>query len=127
MYSGLKARQLPPGKHVVEELAVQVDTLDSSLPDGYAPSLIKIDVEGAERQVIEGGIETISRYRPAILFEHESVAARAYGTRPGHIFELLCSEAGLSIFDLDGGGPYLLDEFEREVEAGRRWNYVAHA
>jgi hypothetical protein len=69
----------------------------------------------------------IRRHRPMVVFEHEREAAAVYDTQPAHIFELLCSEAGLTIYDLDGGGPYSLDAFEREVDAGRRWNYIAHA
>jgi hypothetical protein len=49
---------------------VATERLDETLPAGYMPRLIKIDVEGAERQVIEGAIEAISRCKPAVWFDH---------------------------------------------------------
>jgi FkbM family methyltransferase len=45
---------------------MRIDTLSGSLDP---PSVIKIDVEGAEMQVLEGGVATISKYRPTILIE----------------------------------------------------------
>jgi FkbM family methyltransferase len=45
---------------------MRIDTLSQSL---VPPTALKIDVEGAEMLVLEGGEETISKYRPAILIE----------------------------------------------------------
>lgn len=63
MQSGLKLRG-GAGSIVPETITVKLEKLDDTLPTGYAPSLIKIDVEGGERQVIEGAIDTISRLYP---------------------------------------------------------------
>ena len=41
--------------------------LDRCLLVGYVPALIKVDVEGAELQVFEGALETISKYKPVII------------------------------------------------------------
>lgn len=44
---------------------------------GLAPSIIKIDVEGADDKVILGGLETLRQYQPACLIESpqpESIA-----------------------------------------------------
>jgi FkbM family methyltransferase len=109
----------------IEKLTVRTGTLDSSLPDGYVPTLIKIDVEGAERLVLEGAIKTISKYKPIIVFEYGKGGAVHYGTQPRHIYELLHDEAGLRIFDLDGNGPYTLRQFEESYAQDDRWDYVA--
>jgi FkbM family methyltransferase len=114
-----------PKQPQIETLTVRTETLDSSLPDGYIPSLIKIDVEGAERLVIEGAINTISKYKPVIMFEHGKGSAVHYGTQPRHIYELLHDEAGLRIFDLDGNGPYSLDQLEESFAQDNRWDYIA--
>jgi FkbM family methyltransferase len=45
---------------------VRIDTLCNETPD-LKPTLIKIDVEGAERQVLEGAKDVITRHRPKML------------------------------------------------------------
>lgn len=110
----------------IEKLAVRTEALDSSLPAGYVPGLIKIDVEGAERLVIEGAIKTITKYKPVIIFEHGRGGAPYYGTQPRQVYELLHDEAGLNIYDLDGNGPYSLDQLEEAYARDERWDYVAH-
>jgi FkbM family methyltransferase len=109
----------------VETVAVRVEPLDESLPEGYAPALIKIDVEGAEQQVLEGALQTIALHKPVVVFEHQS-SAGFYGTQPGDIHELLCERAGLRIFDMDGAGPYGVERFEQAVRSGARQNFLAH-
>lgn len=124
--SGLLAVTAPDGyANEVEEITVRLETLDGSLDPGYEPDLIKLDVEGAERQVLEGALETIRRSRPIIVFEHAFAASNAYDTAPGDIYELLCNDLGLRIFDLDGSGPYDFKQFERCSHTGERVNYVA--
>lgn len=124
-YSGLRRRDYP-GDEDIQEIQVAVEDIDSSLPDGYVPSLIKIDVEGGERQVIEGAIETIVRHRPIVVFEHGKPSARHYDTEPGEVFDLLAGRAGLRIFDLDGTGPYARQGFGAVVDRGMHFNFVAH-
>ncbi|MGH2496064.1 MAG: FkbM family methyltransferase [Ktedonobacteraceae bacterium] len=109
----------------IEKLTVRTEALDRCLPAGYAPALIKVDVEGAERQVFEGAIGTISKYKPIIIFEHGKGGAAHYETEPRHIYELLNEVAGLRIFDLDGNGPYTLGQLEETYARDERWDYVA--
>lgn len=51
---------------------------------------IKIDVEGFERQVLEGGRETLLRCRPVVIVEQKEFAGR-YGTEQYAAAELLQS------------------------------------
>jgi FkbM family methyltransferase len=106
-----------------EQPEVDIARLDDALPEGYRPALIKIDVEGAEYQVLEGATETLRRHRPVVAFEH-SLNCRYYGTEPGGVHGLLES-AGLRIFDTDGRGPYGQAEFTREVLGLSRWFFFA--
>lgn len=123
--SGFRETSYP--KHAaIQKLTVHVETLDHDLPAGYIPALIKIDVEGAERQVIEGGIEIIAKYKPLVIFEHGKGGAVHYDTQPRHIYELLHDEAGLRIFDPEGNGPYSLQQFEDAFALDERWDYVAY-
>jgi len=55
---------------------VPVETLDAVTVGLSKIGLIKLDVEGAEHLVLQGGAETIARNRPAILFEAGAVASR---------------------------------------------------
>jgi FkbM family methyltransferase len=52
------------------EVLVEVITLDQFVAEkNLAPTFLKIDVEGAEFDVLEGAIETIQRYRPVLMLE----------------------------------------------------------
>ncbi|HEX5147111.1 MAG TPA: FkbM family methyltransferase [Conexibacter sp.] len=122
--SGLRQREdLPAHAGEVERFSVQLDKLDDALPDGYVPSLVKIDVEGAELLVLRGAVETLARHRPYVIFEHGIGGADLYGSKPGEVFDLL-TEAKLRIFDLEGDGPYSRDAFEA-VFAEPIWNFLA--
>jgi FkbM family methyltransferase len=124
MQSGLK-RRTGADPQASEPITVQVDRLDDALAEDYVPTLIKIDVEGGERQVLEGAMETITRHSPVVCFEHGPGAEREYDTSPGPVFDLLVTDAGLRIFDIDGNGPYtrsrFVDTYQKPI-----WNFVAH-
>jgi FkbM family methyltransferase len=124
MQSGLKLRTGTP-QAAGQAFTVQVERLDDALPADYVPALIKIDVEGAERHVIEGAMQTLSRHAPIVCFEHGPGAELEYETSPEQVFDLLVGGAGLRIFDIDGNGPYTRDWF---VDTYHQpiWNFVAH-
>jgi FkbM family methyltransferase len=123
-YSGLRERQYP-GDFQTRRIPVQVERLDDVLPADYALHFLKVDVEGNELGVFKGGLETIARNKPVIVFEHGIGAADRYGTTPEAVHDLLCGEAGLRIFDLDAAGPLSRDHFGEMFRSGSRWNYVA--
>lgn len=123
--SGFHCRSIASTR--VKRFTVRTETLDQSLPGGYIPTLIKVSVEGAELQVFQGAMETITRYKPVIIFEHALSTAVHYGTQPHHVYQLLHDTAGLEIFDLEGRGPYSLPEFEDSFYLDECWDYVARA
>ncbi len=93
---------------------MQVSTLDAELA-GRRPALVKIDVEGAELDVLRGGRALLADARPLVVFEHVASAARLYGASSGEIWELLGS-LGYRVFAATGEGP-----FDRAEEAVVNW------
>ena len=81
LYSGIKKRNYP-GKESIEELNIKVDTLDHQLFDSARVDLIKIDVEGAELNVLRGSFNTITKFNPVIVFEYELGASDVYDATP---------------------------------------------
>lgn len=76
---------------------------------GLRPDFIKIDVQGLEYRVLEGGLETIRKYRPVIMAE-----TIRYGSRAHKIVEPL--DYRLMEFDGRGfaelrGAPRRLNQF----------------
>jgi FkbM family methyltransferase len=121
-YSGLQRRTYP-GEVEIEEITVRTARLDDELPEGFAPALIKIDVEGGELGVLRGAERTLATHRPVVIFEHGAGAAEHYGTTSGQVWDAL-DAAGLRIFDLAGEGPYSRAEFEDAFTAPI-WNWLA--
>lgn len=117
-------RQNGAGSPTVE-FPVDVRRLDDIVPADMSIDFIKIDVEGAEGEVLRGALQTINRCRPLIAFEHGASAVRNYDT-PHHAIHELLTEAGLAIFDMDGNGPFSQAEFDQVSDPpGDRWNFLA--
>ena len=51
------------------EIRVKTETLDSVVSEDKTPSLIKIDVEGHEVEVLQGGRNTLSEAKPLLIIE----------------------------------------------------------
>lgn len=127
-YSGFRKRRYDRPSEEVVATEVTAARLDEMLPADIDVALIKIDVEGAELQVLKGAEATLRRCRPVVIFEHGLGAADVYGTRPEHIHELL-AQAGLRIFLmsewLNSRPPLDLDAFTDEFDSGRNYYFMA--
>jgi FkbM family methyltransferase len=109
-WSGLRRRpEISDEAGEPEYITVEVSTLDQEM-QGLTPSVLKIDVEGAELDVLTGGRELISAARPVIIFEHVYEASALYGAQRGAPWDLL-TELGYQIFCVTGKGPFTRQAF----------------
>ena len=61
-------KESPMFSETANKIIVQCCSIDSLLQQGYEkPDIIKIDVEGAEYDVLTGAIHTLQQYKPHIL------------------------------------------------------------
>ena len=95
-------------------IEVQVSTLDAELGE-RRPGVIKIDVEGAELDVLRGARGVLSGAQPVVLFEHVAAAARLYGSQSGALWDLL-AELGYRVFAVTGEGPVARAAFSESAD-----------
>jgi len=100
-YSGFKQRTYKTENPDIEVIKVKTNRLDSYFENQTFPALIKIDVEGAEYQVIKGCEGIFKSSSPVLLFEFGLGAANHYDTLPENMFALLHSY-NLKIYTLQG-------------------------
>jgi len=80
-----------------EVLEVDVVTVDALVADGLAaPDVVKIDVEGSERAVLEGMRETIAHHAPVVICELHATNLELVA---------LMDDLGYSTQNLDGPEP----------------------
>lgn len=129
-FSGLRVRRYPPGLAPPVKRRVMTATLDSIVPEGLKIDFVKIDVEGGEIGVLRGGIRTLRRSRPIVIFEHGVEAALEYGKHSQEIWEILHESCGLQISLMNpflaGKPPLSQKAFLRETFTARHYMYVAY-
>lgn len=130
-YSGILKRSYSIRHPEVEEIEVEMATLDSVVNEEEKIDFMKIDVEGAELQVLLGARSTLCRCRPNIIFECGLGASDYYGTNPDDLYDFLTGIVGLKISTLkgwltDSGNPLTRDEFRRHFERNSEYYFFAH-
>lgn len=61
------------------KISVAVKTLDQQSEEGVRPTVIKMDCEGGELDVLRGGAKVFDTYRPLVLTEFSSYNIGAFG------------------------------------------------
>lgn len=109
-WSGLRRNpEVSDSRGDPEYIDVEVSTLDAEV-GGLTPTVVKIDVEGAELAVLEGARSVLSGARPVVIFEHASEVAGLYGGPAGAPWDLL-DELDYEIFSVTGEGPFTRTAF----------------
>lgn len=81
---------IPKRDQLLETITLQtLDETLASFPSSRTVDLIKIDVEGAELKVMEGGRQTIANYRPLIIFEASDESSAAAGYCTNDLFQFI--------------------------------------
>ncbi len=129
-FSGIKKRQYLVDNPEIEELEVQMKTLDDVLDPDVKIDFVKIDVEGGELAVLKGGKQILSKYQPYIVFECGLGASDYYGTSGKEIYNFLSNEVGLNLSTLRGfikkGKPLSEMEFEACFNSNSDYYFVAY-
>lgn len=128
-FSSLGARS---SRGEVREIKAKCTTLDLLLSDTPRIDLIKIDVEGFERQVISGARDTLARLRPPVIFEAGAVKDPDIDNESyDQLFEMLTQEMGYDIRPIYGWyfnhPPISAAEFNTcRTYPFTAFNYIAH-
>lgn len=79
------------------QITVNAMTMDSEVEDNKLPSLIKIDVEGHEIEVLKGAVHTLSNAKPLLIIE-------SFPPKQENVISLI-QDFGYNLNDADRHGP----------------------
>lgn len=128
--SGLKKQAYPDPEEQVKTITVRVETLDNIIPAAVKIDFIKIDVEGAELNVLRGGTRLIRHSKPIIVFEHGPGPISRYGASSEMLFDFVVNETGCRLSTmarwLGGREPYKRNEFLEEARREREFYFIVY-
>ncbi|HAJ99535.1 MAG TPA: hypothetical protein DCM62_05885 [Bacteroidales bacterium] len=128
-YSGIKRRRYDITNPVIEEIKVDLKTLDEIIPLNEKIHLIKIDVEGGELGVLRGAKNLLIMNKPIVIFECGKGASEYYGTSPLDLYNFISNEIGLNIYTLQSfinkKQPIKDVEFKNYFNTNEEYYFVA--
>lgn len=105
------------GSKEMEKVACQLTTLDSFVKENGIDKIdfIKIDVEGNEKFVLEGGKETLEKYRPLVYTELLRKHAKRFGYHPNDVIDFM-KRFDYACFAIREGSLTEVDRIEETTE-----------
>ena len=127
-YSGLRRRTYDRPNPIIEQILVQECTLDDVIPDDVEVSFIKIDIEGGEYHALLGGINTVKRCKPTIVFEAHPASTAHYGVTSEKLYDFITSRLGMELSTMK---RWLANRRSLSLEAflkvyGKEYYYIAY-
>ncbi len=106
--------------NMTTNIKIQVKALDSL--NLQKVDFIKLDVEGYEWNVIAGGMNTIKRYKPTIIFEYSPDYFRRAGNNDGNKILNFMIDNNYVMYDLENKKKVVayIESFEKEFAFGLR-------
>jgi len=127
--SGLRRRIYNRPDPKITKIRVQVVTLDGIIPPNERIDFIKVDIEGGEFHAIKGGISTIRRGRPVIVFEGGSNSTGQYGVSPNDFYLLMTETLGYELSTMERWlgrkSAYTQEGFEKNWNEGPEYYFIA--
>lgn len=123
--SGLKKRHIynaTPESFV--KIKVPVKRLDDMVPRNMNIDFIKMDVEGGELDVLEGGGELLSRCKPVVAFECGAASFLGYHKTPEAIWKIF-NMLGYVVYSITGDLMGGAEVFVKASYEQRYWDYLA--
>jgi len=113
--SGLRPRKYDRTDLVIKPIHVDVRTLDDVIPHERKIKFLKIDCEGAEYEILQGGRRVIGDSKPYIVFEAGADSTGYYGVTPTMMYDLIVADYGYCLSTMDrwlrGAEPFSSEEF----------------
>lgn len=129
-YSGIRKRKYDIDNPDIQIIKVELKKLDEIIPEDLNIDFIKIDVEGAELQVLKGAEKILSKNKPIILFEFGLGASDFYGTSAEDIYSILTKDQGRNIYTLNGfinkSAPLDIKTFDQLYQSNKEYYFVAN-
>jgi FkbM family methyltransferase len=117
---GGSLKNLHPEEGLPAEFSVKVEKLDNLRNQTFGADLFKIDVEGAEFQLLQGGIGTIDEEHPTIVVELLRKWMKPFQSSPQDVVDLL-ARLGYICFAV---GNSKLEQIESIDESTSETNFV---
>jgi FkbM family methyltransferase len=129
-YSGLRRRIYDQPDPVLKPIEVKVSRLDDVIPQAQPVAFLKLDIEGGEYDALQGGVETIRRCRPFLVFEAGAKSSGQYGVGPHDVYRLVSERLDYRLSTMQrwlaGEPPWSEAEFVRNWCDGPEFYFAAH-